>query len=181
MTTSVYIWRTFGDSPRLPGMRRLTSSSSRSVVSDLIGGFGHVALKVKSHYFSYWPPDDRTEKQSFSFSHQEDVQRCGRAQDRVIAINGLAEQKMIDKWRAWSTETFDEFEFNCCTVTSRLLMLGYTESHLDSARTVVRRMLRVYLRPISSFTRPLSYYGRELTIHSPGEVEKLADWLADVT
>lgn len=164
MTTTVYVWRTF-------------SNSSRK-----FGGFGHVALGIGAHYLSFWPPEEHGKKQSFSYAFQEDLARCGCKPDRKITIPGLDEKAIIRKWQTLSTKSFDNIEFNCCTMAAQLLMFGFEKS-MDSATIgkFLKRTGRLVSQPVKSWTRLASYAYREYLIHSPGEIENLADWMADIT
>lgn len=164
MTTTVYVWRTF-------------ASSSRK-----FGGFGHVALKVGADYLSFWPPEDEEERQSYSFAFQEDLERCGRKPDREIPIKGLDEPAILGKWEELSSRAFDDFDFNCCSMAAELLKFGFNES-MDAAPMgkFFKRLGRISLQPVNSLARVLSHELRtELFVHSPGEVENLAAWLADI-
>lgn len=161
MTTTVYVWRTF-------------SNTSRK-----FGGFGHVALGVGPHYLSFWPPEHHGKEQSFSYAFEEDLARCGCKPDRKIPISGLDEKAIIRKWQSLSAKSFDNIEFNCCTMAAQLLMFGF-EKTMDSAS--IGKFLKIYGRliaqPVRSWTRLASYGYREFLVHSPGELENLADWMA---
>lgn len=176
MTTSVYVWRSFaGSAGRATG----ATGSSLSRISRLLGGFGHVATQVGYDYLSWWPGEDDGEDGSPSYSHDEDLQRCGRKPDRVIAIRGLAEDKMIKMWEELTARPFDAFDLNCCTVTARVLVEGFEQSEGGFGEDM-GRLWRIVKQPARSTWVMVRHGWREELVHSPGEIEELAGWLRDI-
>ncbi len=175
MTTTVYVWRMF------QGTEVEWSESKgqplRSRLSGSIGGFGHVALKVRDTYMSYWPGEYAGEAQSCSWSYEEDEESCHRRADREIVIHRLAEDKMIKEWNRCKDLSFRNVGNNCCRVTINILAVGANGADL---KTTCRAIGRAILDPIESIGAALEHDIREFLyqgVHDPNQVEKFAEQL----
>lgn len=181
MTTTVYIWRSFSENGRNAAIRARRAAGQRDYLPGLgeaLGGFGHVAMQVGIHYISWWPPEEAGSKYSLSLSLEEDTDRIQRKPDRSIRINNLNEEEMLSEWKKLSSRSFDSIYRNCCSVAACLLAQGWTES-FDSPSKAIKRYWEMMSHPARAYWVLLRFGIRQVTIHSPGEVEEFAEWLRE--
>lgn len=177
MSVGVHIWRMF----EAPLKLEAGSSSARTQLSGLIGGFGHVGVRVEFDYLSFWPGDEPGEHAAFAYSYDEDLARCGREPDTVIEIHGLVTEAMLDAWEKESAKPFHPVTHNCCTISARVLVAGLEAQADESFVQGVKMLARFYRRPVRSLRVFYSHLLRETQgIHDPSQLERLALVVRDV-
>jgi hypothetical protein len=172
MAVHVYVWEMFKD-----------QDGNDETFAGCVGGFGHVAAKVRDMYLSWWPAEFEDESGSFSYSYEEDKARCRRAADSIITIDNLNEGQMLKYWEKWTAARFNSWTNNCCTVISRLLNVGQNLSLFSSIETPFKRYWRGLTSLPESVKVAFNNDFRELLggVHDPQQVKQLATYLSRLT
>ena len=189
----VYIWRTkAGWCDGAGGSSSSSSFGSRLQLppSIRIGSFGidwgHVAMEipdpsysyVPKHYFSYWPPNKKSDK--YSYHYGDDKETCGPA-SVTIEVENLDEEAMVSKWKEELAKDFDDLSHNCCTVAAEVLDAGFSASYVGGFGTFFKWSWRAMSSPFSSYKAIMRNAMAETFVWTPDKIEKLATYLKEIT
>lgn len=97
---------------------------------------GHASLQIDNEYVSFWPKGAAKAKTDIKFgemheavypkSYRADCRLERKEADKIININGLDEQKMIEFWLRFKKQSskYNMLKSNCSTVVASLLESG---------------------------------------------------------